>query len=68
MLALDVALNQLEAVDERKVRVLELRYFLGCTNDETAEILGLSRPTIDRDIEFAKTWLYRRLTDGARPG
>jgi RNA polymerase sigma factor (TIGR02999 family) len=64
MLALDAALEQLGTVYERKVRVLELRYFLGCTNEETAQILGVSRPTIDRDLEFAKAWLYRRLTDG----
>jgi len=62
MLALDVALNQLEAVEERKVRVLELRFFLGCTNEETAQLLDVSRATIDRDLEFAKTWLYRRLS------
>jgi RNA polymerase sigma factor (TIGR02999 family) len=61
MLELDIALNELEAVAERKVRVLELRYFLGCTNEEAAQVLGVSRPTIDRDLEFAKAWLYRRL-------
>jgi RNA polymerase sigma factor (TIGR02999 family) len=62
MLALDVALEQLEAIDERKVRVLELRYFLGCTNEEAADLLGVSQPTIDRDLGFAKAWLYRRLS------
>lgn len=61
MMALDQALDQLEIEDERKVRVIELRYFLGCTNQETAELLGVSRPTVDRDLEFAKAWLYRRL-------
>lgn len=60
MLDLDAALNQLEAIDERKVRVLELRFFLGCTNDETADLLGVSPVTVDRDLEFAKAWLYRR--------
>ncbi len=62
MLALDVALDQLEAVEARKVRVLELRFFLGCTNEETAQLLDVSRATIDRDLEFAKTWLYRHLS------
>lgn len=61
MLALDQALAELEFLDERKVRILELRYFLGCTNDETAELLGITRSTVDRDLKFAKTWLYRRL-------
>jgi RNA polymerase sigma factor (TIGR02999 family) len=66
MIALDAALEQLESLDERKVRVLELRFFLGCTNEETAELLGISRPTVDRDLEFSKIWLYRRLS-GKRP-
>ena len=50
-------------VEERKVRVIELRFFLGCTNEETAQLLDVSRATIDRDLEFAKTWLYRRLSE-----
>src|SRR5580658_3912567 len=54
VLAVDAALNELETVDERKVRVIELRFFLGCTNDEAAELLGISRATVDRDLEFAK--------------
>jgi RNA polymerase sigma factor (TIGR02999 family) len=62
MLALNTALDELETVDARKVRVIELRYFLGCTNDEAAEVLEISRPTVDRDLEFAKAWLYRRLS------
>ncbi len=66
MLALDAALEQLEGLDERKVRVLELRYFLGSTNDEIAGLLNVSPATIDRDLEFAKAWLYRRLSSGAR--
>jgi RNA polymerase sigma factor (TIGR02999 family) len=61
MLVLDQALAELEALDERKVRAVELRYFLGCTNDETAELLGVARATVDRDLQFSKSWLYRRL-------
>jgi RNA polymerase sigma factor (TIGR02999 family) len=61
MLSLDHALLELELLDERKVRIVELRYFLGCTNEETAELLGVTRSTVDRDLQFAKTWLYRRL-------
>jgi RNA polymerase sigma factor (TIGR02999 family) len=67
MLALDVALDQLEAVDERKVRVIELRFFLGCTNEETAQLLDVSHTTVDRDLQFAKVWLYRRLTRQSLP-
>ncbi len=66
MLSLHAVLVQLEELDARKVRVIELRYFLGCTNDEVAELLDISRPTVDRDLEFAKVWLYRRLTDAKR--
>lgn len=61
MLVLDQALAELEAMDERKVRAVELRYFLGCTNEEAADLLGIARATVDRDLQFAKTWLYRRL-------
>lgn len=61
MLDLDQALNELEVVDDRKVRVIELRFFLGCTNDEAADLLGVAPATVDRDLEFARTWLYRRL-------
>ena len=70
MLALDSALDQLEELDARKVRVLELRFFLGCTNEEAAELLNVSRATVDRDLEFAKAWLYRRLSTpgGVQPG
>jgi RNA polymerase sigma factor (TIGR02999 family) len=61
MLVLDQALAELEALDERKVRAVELKYFLGCTNEETAELLGIARATVDRDLQFSKSWLYRRL-------
>jgi RNA polymerase sigma factor (TIGR02999 family) len=61
MLVLDQALAELEALDERKVRAVELRYFLGCTNEETADLLGIARATVDRDLQFSKSWLYRRL-------
>lgn len=62
MAALDQALDELETIDERALRIVELRYFLGCTNQETAELLDLSRSTVNRDLEFAKTWLFRRLS------
>jgi RNA polymerase sigma factor (TIGR02999 family) len=66
MLDLETALIELERLDPRKSRVVELRYFLGCTNQETAEILGVVRATVDRDLQFAKAWLGRRLL-GERP-
>ncbi|HLN00699.1 MAG TPA: ECF-type sigma factor [Bryobacteraceae bacterium] len=62
MVSLDAALNELQAIDERNVRAIELRYFLGCTREEAAELLGIGHATLDRDLQFAKSWLYRRLT------
>lgn len=62
VVALDDALNALARHDERKARVVELRYFGGLTNNETAEILNVSEETILRDWRFAKLWLLRELT------
>lgn len=61
LLALDRALKELEAADPRKCRVLELRYFGGLTTGETAEALGLSKPTVERDLRSAKAWVTSRL-------
>jgi RNA polymerase sigma factor (TIGR02999 family) len=64
VLALDRALEKLAAVDERKSRVIELRFFGGLTVEETAEVLHMSTDTIKRDWRLAKLWLLREL-DGA---
>lgn len=63
-LALNDALQTLEAVDPRKVRIVELRYFLGLGIDETAEALGISAMTVRREWMRAKTWLLREMTEG----
>jgi RNA polymerase sigma factor (TIGR02999 family) len=55
------ALDELERIDARKVRLLELRYFLGCTLAETAELLGVSTATAERDLRFVRVWLYSTL-------
>jgi RNA polymerase sigma factor (TIGR02999 family) len=68
VIALDSALAELEQLHERKVRVIELRYFLGCTNDEVAELLGIAEATVDRDLQFARSWLHRRLRSNATDG
>lgn len=60
-LALDAALQKLAALDERRVRVVELRYFGGLTVEETAEILRVSPDTVARDWRLARTWLRREL-------
>lgn len=62
LLDLDEALTALNEVDERKARVVELRFFGGLTVDETAEVLEVSTDTVTRDWDYAKTWLYRRMT------
>lgn len=55
------ALSQLEALDDLCVRIIELRYFFGFTAEETAELLSLSKATIDRNVRFGLTWLHSRL-------
>ena len=60
--ALDEALKVLAGFDERKCQVVELHYFGGLTYDETAEALGLSAATVDRELRLAKAWLYRELS------
>lgn len=61
LLALDEVLNRLEAQDQRKSRVVELRYFGGLSVEETAEVLSVSPITVMRDWNLAKAWLAREL-------
>lgn len=63
IVALDEALKNLSAEDERKARVVELRYFGGLSVEETAEVLKVSGETVMRDWRFAKTWLLRELSN-----
>lgn len=63
VIALDDALYTLARLDERKSRIVELKYFGGVTNDEIAEILGVSTETVKRDWRFARTWLLRELSE-----
>jgi DNA-directed RNA polymerase specialized sigma24 family protein len=44
--------------------LVELRYFLGCTAEETAALLGSSKATVDREMKFIKSWLFRRMHPG----
>lgn|SRR5262249_47123244 len=64
LLALDEALNDLTTLDERMGRIVELRYFGGLSEQEVAEVLALSRSTVTREWQTARTWLYRRMTKG----
>lgn len=58
ILALDQALNALEEVDPRLLKVVELRYFTGLSIEQTATLLGISEATVKRDWTFARAWLY----------
>lgn len=62
LVALNEALDRLAAVDERKVQAIELHYFGGLTNEETAKVLGVSEATVYRELRLAKAWLYRDLS------
>jgi RNA polymerase sigma factor (TIGR02999 family) len=64
LVALDDALTALAAVDSRKSRVVEMRFFGGLNLDETAEALQVSRDTVKRDWKMAKLWLLRELQRG----
>jgi RNA polymerase sigma factor (TIGR02999 family) len=58
---LDRALSGLKKLDPRKAKILELRVYLGCTAEETASILNVSKATVDRDMRLACAWLCREL-------
>ncbi len=62
LIALDEALEELAKLDERKSRIVELRFFGGLGVDETAEVLGIHRATVLRDWAVAKAWLHRELS------
>ena len=61
LLALDDALNALAVLDQRKAKVVELRFFGGLTVEEAADVLQVSAETVKRDWKLAKAWLRREL-------
>ena len=61
VVALHEALERLQTVDERKSRVIEMRYFGGLSIEETAEALGVSIITVNRDFRLARAWLMREM-------
>lgn len=65
-LALDDALNRLAAIDPREAKVVEMRFFGGLSEEETAQVLGISDRTVRRDWDHAKAWLYQELRRGTR--
>jgi len=67
LIALDDALNKLEAIDSRKSQVVELRYFGGLNVEETAAFLNISAMTVARDWKLARAWLRREVEQSAGP-
>jgi RNA polymerase sigma factor (TIGR02999 family) len=67
LIDLSRALDELNAMDPYKVQLVEMRYFLGCTAEETAAMLQVSKATVDRDLKFIKSWLYRRMFPDSNP-
>ena len=61
LVAMDEALARLEREDPKKAEVVKLRYFVGMTNRETAEAMGLSEATVERHWAFAKAWLFSQI-------
>ena len=66
LVALDAALESLTRIDERKGRVIELRFFGGLSVEETAEVLAVSPQTVLRDWKLAKAWLYQEMRGALR--
>ncbi len=67
LIDLNDALDALNRMDAGLVQTLELRYFLGCTIEETADIMSVSEATVKRNIKFANTWLFRRMAPSPKP-
>jgi RNA polymerase sigma factor (TIGR02999 family) len=67
VLALDEALDALSSFDARQCRVVELRFFAGLNIPETAEALGVSTATVEREWAMAKAWLHERLSAPREP-
>jgi RNA polymerase sigma-70 factor, ECF subfamily len=61
LLALDEALERLAKRDARQARIVDLRYFAGLSEEEAAEVLGISVRTVKRDWNVARAWLYQQL-------
>jgi RNA polymerase sigma factor (TIGR02999 family) len=64
---LDKVLDALGELDARKLKMVELRFFLGFTADETADLLHTSKATVDRELKFVRGWMSERLRQGGSP-
>ena len=64
LIALNEALGELAELDTTKARLVELRFFVGLTGDEAAQVLGISSAKADRDWSYARAWLQTKVRDG----
>lgn len=64
ILRLDAAMTQLEAQDKQAAGVVWLRFYAGLSVDQTAQALGISEATVKRDWQFARAWLFKRMSEG----
>jgi RNA polymerase sigma factor (TIGR02999 family) len=62
----DEALERLAQLDPRQSKIVELRYFGGLTEEETAEVLGVSSRTVKREWQFARAWLLKEMQESNR--
>jgi RNA polymerase sigma-70 factor (ECF subfamily) len=65
LVALDQALNRLAALDSAKATIVEMKFFAGMTIADIAEVTGKSTATVERDWAFARSWIYKALTNGS---
>jgi RNA polymerase sigma factor (TIGR02999 family) len=61
LLSLNDALNELARMDERQAKIVDMKFFGGLSSPEIAEVLGISRATVDRDWATARVWLHRQM-------
>jgi RNA polymerase sigma-70 factor (ECF subfamily) len=61
LLVLEEALTRLESLDARQCKVVEMRFFAGMSEDEIAEVLGVSARTVNREWRMARAWLYKQV-------
>ena len=63
LLKVDEALNRLESADPEKARIVKLKYFVGLTNQQVAEALGVTERTVERAWAYAKVWLFHAMRE-----
>jgi RNA polymerase sigma factor (TIGR02999 family) len=61
LLDFEIAMTELEALDRQQADLFGMRFLLGCTSEEVAELSGLSKATVDRKVKLARAWLFQRL-------